>query len=49
MVVLDVGGDARHDMKAHFDKAAWLAKTISDTFPSPVELEFEKVRHRKPG
>ena len=43
MVVLDVGEESRHDVHAHFEKATWLAQKISDTFPSPVELEFEKV------
>lgn len=44
MVILNLGEDKRHDMAAHFEAAQKLADDISKTFPSPVELEFEKVR-----
>lgn len=43
MCILNVGEERRHDMRAHFEKAGWLADTISKTFPPPVELEFEKT------
>ena len=43
MCILNLGEDKRHDMAAHFSAAAQLAAKISDTFPKPVELEFEKT------
>lgn len=42
MCILNLGEAKRHDMAAHFEAAARLADDISKTFPSPVELEFEK-------
>lgn len=45
MCILNLGKDKRHDMAAHFEVAEKLAADISNTFPPPVELEFEKVRH----
>lgn len=42
MCILNLGEAKRHDMAAHFEVAAKLADDISKTFPSPVELEFEK-------
>ena len=43
MVILNLGEDKRHDMRAHFAAAAEMADTISATFPHPIELEFEKI------
>lgn len=43
MVILDLGEEKREDMHAHFQAAAAVAQRISKTFPSPVELEFEKA------
>lgn len=42
MCILNVGEQDRHNMHAHFKAAEELADTISKSFPSPVELEFEK-------
>jgi DNA polymerase delta subunit 1 len=42
MVILDLGPEKRHDMKAHFEAAAKVADEISKTFQHPIELEFEK-------
>lgn len=43
MCIFNLGDDKRHDIAAHFEVAERVAKEISQTFPSPVELEFEKV------
>ena len=43
MCIFNLGDDKRHDVAAHFEVAERVAKEISQTFPSPVELEFEKV------
>lgn len=43
MVILDLGADKRHDLKAHFLAAEEVAGTISKTFRAPNELEFEKI------
>jgi hypothetical protein len=45
MCILALGEPSRYDMHAHFNAAQALADEISGTFPSPVELEFEKVRN----
>lgn len=42
MVILGLGEDKRHDLRAHFAAAADLARRISATFKHPIELEFEK-------
>jgi DNA polymerase delta subunit 1 len=42
MVILALGEAARHDMAAHFAAAGKVAAQISEEFPHPVELEFEK-------
>lgn len=42
MVILNLGHEKRHDMKAHFEAAARVADDISKTFKHPIELEFEK-------
>lgn len=42
MVILALGEAARHDMAAHFAAAEKVAARISQEFPHPVELEFEK-------
>jgi DNA polymerase delta subunit 1 len=43
MVKFRVPDDKRYDMHAHFEVAERVAKTISDTFPGCIELEFEKT------
>lgn len=42
MCILNLGKENRHNMQAHFKAAQELSDTISQTFPRPVELEFEK-------
>ncbi len=42
MVIFELGQEKRHDMAAHFEVAERVAKAISDSFPRPIELEFEK-------
>lgn len=42
MVILELGPERRHDMAAHFAAAAAAAAAITETFPKPIELEFEK-------
>ena len=42
-VIIDLGEEKRHDMRAHFEAAAKMADDISKTFKHPIELEFEKT------
>ena len=42
MVIFALGEDKRHDLAAHFEVSQRVAADISRTFPSPIELEFEK-------
>lgn len=42
MVIFNLGEEKRHDMAAHFEVAERVAREISDSFPKPIELEFEK-------
>jgi DNA polymerase delta subunit 1 len=42
MVILALGEAKRHDMEAHFEAARAVTRTISEQFPDPIELEFEK-------
>ena len=41
MVKFAVPEDKRHDMATHFEIAQRVADQISETFPPPIELEFE--------
>jgi len=42
MVKFNVPPEHQHDMATHFKMAQEVAKTISDSFPGCIELEFEK-------
>lgn len=46
MCILRVPGEDQQDIRAHFVEGRRLAKEITSLFPSPIELEHEKVRWR---
>lgn len=44
MCILRVPGEDQQDLRAHFEEGRRLAAEITALFPSPIELEHEKVR-----